>query len=367
MSHANARWNLHGRVLLVRRVRVEGRPVAHVAKEMGISRQCAHRWVARFDVEGPAGLQDRSSRPHSMPTRTSARVEAAVVACRRDLRIGRDRIAERIGVPARTVSRILARHQLPPLAVLDPVTGAVIRASRSTQLRYERANPGDLVHVDVKKLGRIPEGGGWRVHGRQEANQHGAKGRRLGFDYVHAVVDDRTRLAYAEIHPDEKGDTAAGVLIRAAEFFGTHGFTVREVLSDNALPTATPACSSPRSPASARSSGSSSRTAPGRTARSSDSTAPCRPNGRTGSHSPATLNEPKPLDPGSTTTTMSARTTASEGSPQRPARRHQPHDWVQLAALSSVSSGRGSDGRTGGTRPNVVWRSIWHATTLPPR
>lgn len=235
MSHANARLNLHGRMLLVRRVRVEGRPVAHVAKELGISRQCAHRWVARFDDEGVAGLRDRSSRPHSMPTRTPARVEAAVVARRRDLRIGRDRIAEQTGVPARTVSRILARHRMPPLAVLDPVTGVVIRAARSTQLRYERPNPGDLVHVDVKKLGRIPDGGGWRVHGRHKANQGGAKSRRVGFDYVHAVVDDRTRLAYAEIHPDEKGDTAAGVLLRAAEFFAAHGFTVREVMTDNAL------------------------------------------------------------------------------------------------------------------------------------
>ena len=132
------------------------------------------------------------------------------------------------------MSRILAHHQLPPLTFLAPVTGAVIRASRSTQLRYERANPGDLVHVD-EKAGRIPDGGGWRVHGRQKANQHGSKSRRLGFDYVHAVVDDRTRLAYAEIHPDEKGDTAAGVLLRAAEFFATHGFTVREVMSDNAF------------------------------------------------------------------------------------------------------------------------------------
>ena len=132
------------------------------------------------------------------------------------------------------MSRILAHHQLPPLTFLAPVTGAVIRASRSTQLRYERANPGDLVHVD-EKAGRIPDGGGWRVHGRQKANQNGSKARRLGFDYVYAVVDDRTRLAYAEIHPDEKGDTAAGVLLRAAEFFATHGFTVREVMSDNAF------------------------------------------------------------------------------------------------------------------------------------
>jgi transposase InsO family protein len=221
--------------LLIERVRQDRRPVSHVAKEMGISRQCAHRWVARFDAEGWDGLRDRSSRAKSFPTRTPADVEAGVVAARRELRLGRDRIAEATGVPARTVSRILARHGLPAIAALDPVTGAVIRSSKATSHRYERDRPGDLVHVDVKKLGRIPDGGGWRIRGRLAANAGGSKDRRLGFDFVHAVVDDHSRLAYAEIHSDEKGSTAAGVLLRAAQFFASHGVTIREVISDNAF------------------------------------------------------------------------------------------------------------------------------------
>jgi transposase InsO family protein len=235
MSHANARLTFHGRCLLIERVRFDLRPVAHVAKEMGISRQCAHRWIARFDVEGWSGLRERSSRARSFPTRTPADVEARVVAARQDMRLGRDRIAEATGVPARTVSRILARHRIPPIADLDPITGAVIRASKATSHRYERAAPGDLVHVDVKKLGRIPEGGGWRSRGKQVANVGKRRRPPLGFDYVHAVVDDHSRLAYAEIHSDEKGATAAGVLLRAAKFFASHGISIREVISDNAF------------------------------------------------------------------------------------------------------------------------------------
>jgi len=135
MSHANARLTFHGRCELVRRVRIIGRPAAHVAAEMGVSRQCAHRWVTRFDNEGWAGLHDRSSRPRSCPTRTAPLVEELVLSCRDEQRIGRDRVAELTGVPARTVSRILARHRRPALALLDPVTGMVIRASRSSALR----------------------------------------------------------------------------------------------------------------------------------------------------------------------------------------------------------------------------------------
>ena len=231
MSHGNARLTVHGRRLLVKRVRGDGRPVAHVAKEMGISRQCAHRWVARFDAEGEAGLWDRSSRPRSSPNATPSELVARVVAYRDLHRVGRDEVARRTGVPARTVSRILARHGRPPLAWLDPTTGQLIRASRSTALRYERAAPGDLIHIDVKKLGRIPEGGGWRAHGRSEE----VRGRGIGFDYVHAAVDDHSRIAYAEVLPDEKGTTAAGFLLRAAGFFADHGIEVREVISDNAL------------------------------------------------------------------------------------------------------------------------------------
>jgi transposase InsO family protein len=231
MSHANARLTFHGRCLLIERVLGDHRPVSHVAKELGISRQAAHRWVARFHAEGVAGLQDRSSRPHRMPRRTPAEVEQVVLATRRELRAGRDRVAQATGVPARTVSAILARHQVPPIAALDPVTGAVIRASKATEHRYERPAPGDLVHVDVKKLGRIPEGGGHRIHGRRERPN---SERRTGFDYVHAAIDDHSRLAYAEIHPDEKGPTCAGFLARAVEFFAAHGITIREVMTDNA-------------------------------------------------------------------------------------------------------------------------------------
>jgi transposase InsO family protein len=230
MAHANARLTFHARCLLVRRVRIEGRPVAHVAKELGVSRQCAHRWVARFEAEGWAGLHDRSSRARSYPTRTPQRVEAAVLAARVELREGRDRIAERVGVPARTVSRILARHGMPPVSALDPITGIVVRASKTTSHRYERPAVGDLVHVDVKKLGRIPDGGGWRVHGRSEQ----VRGRGIGFDYVHAAIDDHSRLAYAEVLTDEKGPTCADFLARAAGFFAAHGITIREVMTDNA-------------------------------------------------------------------------------------------------------------------------------------
>jgi transposase InsO family protein len=232
MGHANARLTFHGRCLLVERVRIDERPVSHVAREMGVSRQCAHKWVARFDEEGWDGLHDRPSRPRTCPGQTPADVEARVVAARLEMRTGRDRVAEATGVPARTVSRILARYGVPPVSALDPITGAVIRSSRASTHRYERPAPGDLVHVDVKKLGRIRDGGGWRVHGRQERP---STDRRIGFDYVHAVIDDHSRLAYAEIHPDEKGATAASVLLNAAGFFATHGITIREVISDNAF------------------------------------------------------------------------------------------------------------------------------------
>lgn len=231
MSHANARLTFRGRCLLVSRILDDGRPAAHVAKELGVSRQCAHRWVKRFRAEGPAGLLDRSSRPHHCPRRTSRELEDAVLAARRELRCGPAGLSQATGVPARTISRILTRHGVPLLAVCDPMTGEVIRASKHTAVRYERDTPGDLIHIDVKKVGRIPDGGGWRAHGRSE--RPGNK-RGLGYDYVHAAVDDHSRLAYAEILTDEKGTTCAGFLTRAAAFFGAHGIELRQVMSDNA-------------------------------------------------------------------------------------------------------------------------------------
>lgn len=230
--HANARLTLHGRRLMVHRVRTDGRPVAHVARELGVSRQCVSRWVNRYDRDGDAGLLDRSSRPHRSPTRHSPDTEAAVLRARREQRCGPAGLSITTGVAARSVSRILVRHGVPRLSECDPITGARIRATRASTRRYEHTAAGDLVHVDVKKLGRIPDGGGWRVHGR--GPRPGAT-RRIGFDYIHAMVDDRSRFAYAEVLPDEKGATCAAFVQRAAAAFATAGITrIQRVITDNA-------------------------------------------------------------------------------------------------------------------------------------
>jgi len=232
MSHRNARLTPRGRQLLVQRVRDQGMPVAHVAKAMGISRQCAHRWVKRFDEEGPAGLEDRSSRPRRCPGATGPGAVARVLRERRERRCGPAEISALTGVPERTVSRILRRAGVPRLPECDPMTGEVIRASRSTALRYERAAPGELVHIDVKKLGRIPDGGGWRANGR---GRRPGSARKMGFDYVHSMVDDHSRFAYSEILGDERGATCAGFVLRAAAAFRAAGIpAIGEVMSDNA-------------------------------------------------------------------------------------------------------------------------------------
>jgi len=197
---------------------------------MGVSRQCAHRWVARYDAEGDAGLEDRSSRPHVSPNRTPAEIEARVLEARREHRRGPDWLGPELGVPARTVTRILRRHNMPRLSECDPLTGEVIRASKTTTVRYERDRPGELIHVDVKKLGRIPDGGGWRAWGRAGTSRKA----RVGYDYVHSAVDDHTRLAYSEILSDEKGDTCAGFMTRAAGWFSDQGIVrIEAVMTDN--------------------------------------------------------------------------------------------------------------------------------------
>ncbi|GAA2573815.1 hypothetical protein GCM10009862_10920 [Microbacterium binotii] len=155
VSHRNARLTVHGRLLIVDRVRA-GWKQAHIAAAMGVSRRCVKRWLDRYRAEGEAGLHDRPSRPHRVANRTPDAAAAAVVALRRKERLGRDELAARTGVPARTVSRIIARAGLPRLADLDPMTGERIRASKTTAVRYQRERPGELVHMDVKKLGRIP-------------------------------------------------------------------------------------------------------------------------------------------------------------------------------------------------------------------
>jgi transposase InsO family protein len=234
VSHRNARLTFHGRLLLVQRITDEGQAVSHVAKAMGVSRQCARRWVDRFEAEGKAGLFDRSSRPHHSPNRTPTEVEDQVLAARAEHRRGQDWLGPELGIPPRTVSRILRRHEVPRLAECDPLTGAVIRASKSTAVRYERDQPGELVHMDVKKIGRIPDGGGWRARGREMGSTFAKKQARIGFDYVHSVVDDHSRLAYSEILPDEKASTSCAFFVRALEEFVAHGITVTELMTDNA-------------------------------------------------------------------------------------------------------------------------------------
>lgn len=232
VSHASARTTFHGRLLMVRRHQA-GWPKAHIAAAMGVSRKCVKTWLDRFASQGEPGLHDRSSRPHRTPTRTPAQLEQRIVELRRRERRGPDWIGAELGVPARTVSRVLLRHGVARLASLDPITGEVIRASKVTAVRYERERPGELVHMDVKKLGRIPDGGGWKAFGRGQGNRHPA--HRVGFDYVHSLVDDHSRLAYSEILADEKGPTCAEFLGRAIDYFAAHGITrIERLMTDNA-------------------------------------------------------------------------------------------------------------------------------------
>jgi transposase InsO family protein len=190
--------------------------------------------VRRFDEEGWDGLHDRSSRPNSHPTRTPAAIEGQVLTERDTSRRGPDWIAAETGVPARTVSRILRRHGRPRLRECDPLTGEVIRASQTTAVRYERERPGELIHMDVKKIGRIPAGGGWRAHGRAAGDTAAHKNAKTGYDYVHSAVDDHTRLAYSEILGDEKGATCAAFLLRAAAAFAAAGIPrIQRVMTDN--------------------------------------------------------------------------------------------------------------------------------------
>ena len=230
MGHANARLTVRGRLLLVHRV-LAGHKPGEVAKQLGVSRQTVYKWVRRYRNEGPAGLADRSSRPGSCPRMTSAATVAKIVATRLAMHAGPIRVAAALGLSASTVGAVIRRKGLPRLAELDRITGEIVRSSsRRSTVRYEHARPGDLLHVDVKKLGRIPDGGGWRLHGRGQI----AHNTGQGWDYIHVAVDDHSRVAYVEVLPDETSPTCAAFLHRAAGWFAHQGVTVRRVLTDNA-------------------------------------------------------------------------------------------------------------------------------------
>lgn len=201
---------------------------------MGISRATAHKWVRRWRAEGDAGLYDRPSKPHTTPHRTPADVETRICDLRRERKLGPARIGPILGLPASTVHRVLTRHNLNRLRWMDRPTGQVIR-------RYERSRPGELVHVDIKKLGNIPDGGGHRIMPRQQAgaNRQATTNARkggspvIGYCFVHTAIDDHSRLAYSEVLTNERKETAASFWERANVFFAAHGITVERVLTDN--------------------------------------------------------------------------------------------------------------------------------------
>jgi transposase InsO family protein len=216
--HPSARFTPAGRALLVRRVTQESWTVDEAAEAAGVSPRTAYKWLSRFEVEGPEGLLDRSSRPRSSPTQISPEWQKLVVEFRR-LRMTGAAIAKKLRIPRSTVARILKRHGLERLKKLDPVIP--IR-------RYERSKPGELVHLDIKKLGRVV-GIGHRITG---VRTHGRKGKK-GWEFVHVCIDDYSRLAYVEVLPNERAESSIAFLYRAAAWLRRQGITVERVMTDN--------------------------------------------------------------------------------------------------------------------------------------
>ena len=224
--HRNARLTPAGRLLLCRRIEA-GWPVAHAAAAMGISRDRAYVWWHRFENEGLAGLEDRSSRPRRCPARTRPSLERRIVTLRQNRGLGPARIAGIVGAPASTVHRVLVRRGLNRLDHLDRATRVPIR-------RIEMSRPGELVHLDIKKLGRIPKGGGWHVHGRvARPATYPRRKAAIGYAYVHSAVDGYSRLAYSEVLANEQAATTIGFWLRAQAFFAAHDIRIERVLTDN--------------------------------------------------------------------------------------------------------------------------------------
>jgi len=217
--HANARLSPIGRQLLIQRIEIDGWPVLRAAEAAGISERTARKWLARWRAEGPGGLVDRSSAPRSHPNRIGPGVEEAICALRK-LRLSSPQLADLLDVPLSTVTAVLKRNEMNRLG----------RLGMEPARRYERKRPGELIHIDVKKLGRIRGGAGHRMLGRGPG-RHGGKG--AGWDYVHIAIDDATRLAYAEVLPDEKATTVVAFLRRAVAFYERRAITVERLITDN--------------------------------------------------------------------------------------------------------------------------------------
>jgi transposase InsO family protein len=237
MPHRNAPLTETGRLRLARCVVDEGWPLRRAAERFQVAVTTARRWAGRYRQYGEAGMTDRSSRPHSSPRRTPTRTERRIIKVRTLRRWGPARIAYHLGLNPATVHRVLTRYHLARLAHLDRATGRVVR-------RYEHPAPGDLIHVDIKKLGNIPDGGGHKIHGRATGRRNNTRSApvpnngtstrsKLGYSYLHNAVDDHSRLAYTEILPDETKQTAVAFWHRAQAFFTTTGITITRVLTDN--------------------------------------------------------------------------------------------------------------------------------------
>jgi transposase InsO family protein len=225
MSHGNATLSPRGRLMLARCVVEDGWSLRRAAERFQVSATTAARWAGRYRCGGVAAMSDRSSRPHRCPTRTPTRTERRIIKIRLLRRWGPARIGYLLGLNPSTVHRVLRRYRLARLSWLDRGTGRVIR-------RYEWPTPGDLVHVDIKKLGRISAGGGHRFTDRATSKSNAGRSRP-GYAYLHNAVDDHSRLAYSEILTDEKKETAAAFWTRANAYFAGCGITVRRVLTDN--------------------------------------------------------------------------------------------------------------------------------------
>ena len=236
MPHANATLTERGRLKLARCVVDDGWPLRRAAERFQVSATTAKRWADRYRAAGPAGMADLPCRPHRSPRLTGQPAVRKIKHLRVSRGLGPAQIAGRLGMHPSTVHRVIRREGLPRLADTN-------RATREPVRRYERDRPGELVHVDIKKLGKIPDGGGWRVNGRGRHNYQNktatGTGRTrwgkpaIGYGYVHSAVDDHTRLAYSEILPDETGPTAAQFWTRATAWFAAQGITIERVITDN--------------------------------------------------------------------------------------------------------------------------------------
>lgn len=226
MTHRNARLTFAARLEMVQQVEA-GWPQCEIARQFRVSRPTVSKYVRRYREEGEAGLCDRSSRPRRSPRLTPPRLARAICALRRSRGMGPHKISWHLGVSRATAYAVLRRNGLNRLAWLH-------RTTREA-LRYEHPNPGDMLHLDVKKLGRVPDGGGKRFAAGFAETRTGPHSKRsLGIDYMHVAIDDHSRYAYVQALPDERGVTTAAFLQRALKFFQARGVRVRSILTDNA-------------------------------------------------------------------------------------------------------------------------------------